>query len=71
MKSKTLLLAAAAVLSLGIGSAFAESDGSGINTYRAPRTSPAASGLMAGQSAGDPAKAAPSWLDRNSTGGGG
>ena len=70
MTSKTLLLAAA-VLSLGIGSAFAESDGAGINTYRAPPASSAAHRAMTGQAAGDMTAPTPGWMDRNGTGGGG
>jgi hypothetical protein len=71
MTSKTLLLAAAAVLSLGIGSAFADSDGSGINTYRPAPTTSAAHHAMAGQAAGDATMQAPASPNRNSGGGGG
>ena len=71
MTSKTLLLAAAAVLSLGIGSAFAEADGPGNNYYRAPPAASAAHHAMVGQAAGDATKQAPGWMDRNSAGGGG
>lgn len=71
MTSKTLLLAAAAVLSLGIGSAFAEADGPGINTYRPAPASAAAYHGAAGQAAGDATMQAPASPDRNSAGGGG
>ena len=72
MTTKTLLLAAAAVMTLGIGSAFAEPEGSGINTYRA--AAPTSSGshqATYGWAAGDTMPQKSSWMDRNGTGGGG
>jgi hypothetical protein len=72
MTTKTLILAAAAVMTLGIGSAFADADGSGINTYRA--AAPMSSGshqAMYGRAAGDSMPRASGWVDRNGTGGGG
>lgn len=69
MSTKTLILAAAAVLSLGVGSAFAEGDGAGTNDYRAPAvTQPAHQ--VAGQSAGDTVAQSPNWIQNNGTGGG-
>lgn len=71
MTSKTLLLAAAAILSLGIGSAFADGDGPASNTYRAPPAASAAHQAMVGQAAGDATKQAPGWMDSSNSAGGG
>ena len=69
MIARTVFLAAAVILGVGIGTAFAESHGSGINQYQAVSKTPAATPhAMAGQSAGD---ATPGWVARNGSGGGG
>ena len=72
MSTKTLILAAAAVLSLGVGSAFAESDGNGNSYFQAPATqNQQPSKPVAGQSAGDSIAPSPNWIQNNGTGGGG
>ena len=71
MIARTVFLAAAVILGVGIGTAFAKADGSGINTYRPAPASAAAHYAMAGQAASGGAKQAPGWQDRNSSGGGG
>ena len=72
MNTKTLILAAAAVLTIGVGSAFAEGDGNGFNDYlpRPAVTQPNAGQQHIGQSAGDHTAHVPAWADRNGTGGG-
>ena len=77
MTKQTLLLAAAAVLSLSAGSAFAEGDGSGIPCF--PYTSGDAAPVKAmpapqptrvhGQAAGDVTRAPRRWIEYTGTGG--
>jgi len=75
MTTKTLILAAATVLSLGVGSAFAEGDGAGAS-YGQPYATPAgpqgtSQHRMAGLSAGDAVhQYAPNWIANNAGGGG-
>lgn len=71
MSPKTLILAAAAVLSLGVGSAFAGGDGPGNTYFQAPATQTQQhANPAAGQSAGDAGTQSPSWIQNNATGGG-
>lgn len=74
MTKQTLLLAAAAVLSLGVGSAFADSDGNGNSYFDRPAVKaaePAQRGWVTGQAAGDATRHAPRWIEFSSGGGGG